>query len=251
MMHCPETFPVPLVHLSETDSTNRYLKQLCDQSTVEELTTIVAEFQTSGRGQRGNTWESEAGKNLMFSFVLYPTFLEARRQFLLSQLISLAIKEELDQYADGFSIKWPNDIYWHNRKIAGILIENNLIGSSISRSIVGVGLNINQTDFHSDAPNPVSLGQITGKEHECLVILAQIIRRFKESYTSIGSNHAQTIGSRYQQALFRSTGMHRYKDTNGEFLATISHIESDGILVLHDEQGKERRYAFKEVQYLL
>ncbi|MBP9507653.1 MAG: biotin--[acetyl-CoA-carboxylase] ligase, partial [Bacteroides sp.] len=133
MMHCPETFPVPLVHLSETDSTNRYLKQLCDQSPVEELTTVVAEFQTSGRGQRGNIWESEAGKNLLFSFVLYPTFLEARRGFLLSQLISLALKEELDQYADGFSIKWPNDIYWHNRKIAGILIENNLIGSSISR----------------------------------------------------------------------------------------------------------------------
>ena len=91
MMHFPKTFPVPLIHLEETDSTNKYLNELCNKQCVEELTTITADFQTSGRGQRGNSWESEAGQNLMFSFVLYPTFLKARRQFLLSQIISLAL----------------------------------------------------------------------------------------------------------------------------------------------------------------
>ena len=144
MMHFPKTFPVPLIHLEETDSTNKYLNELCNKQCVEELTTITADFQTSGRGQRGNSWESEAGQNLMFSFVLYPTFLKARRQFLLSQIISLAIKEELERYVSNISIKWPNDIYWKDKKICGMLIENDLTGVHISRSITGIGINVNQ-----------------------------------------------------------------------------------------------------------
>ena len=114
MMPSPDmSFPVPLIHISETNSTNSYLQALCSkQQGVAAFTTVVADFQTSGRGQRGNSWESEPKKNLLFSFVLFPDFLEARRQFLISQIVSLAIKEELDSYADDFSIKWPNDIYW-------------------------------------------------------------------------------------------------------------------------------------------
>ena len=102
MKPCPETFPYPLIALDETDSTNRYISQLCNelQESVAELTTVTAEFQTAGKGQRGNTWEAERGKNLLFSFVLYPTFLEARRQFILSQIVSLSIKEELDRWSD-------------------------------------------------------------------------------------------------------------------------------------------------------
>ena len=110
MTPSPEIFPVPLIHISETNSTNNYLQTLCAQQKVEELTTVVADFQTSGRGQRGNSWESEPLKNLLFSFVLFPDFLEARCQFLISQIISLAIKEELSTYTEDISIKWPNDI---------------------------------------------------------------------------------------------------------------------------------------------
>ena len=125
MKPCPETFPYPLIALDETDSTNRYISQLCNelQESVAELTTVTAEFQTAGKGQRGNTWEAERGKNLLFSFVLYPTFLEARRQFILSQIVSLSIKEELDRWSDEITIKWPNDIYWRDKKICGILID--------------------------------------------------------------------------------------------------------------------------------
>ena len=167
MKPCPETFPYPLIVLDETDSTNRYISQLCNnpQKAVAELTTVSAEFQTAGKGQRGNSWEAEKEKNLLFSFVLYPTFLEARCQFILSQIISLSIKEELDRWSDEITIKWPNDIYWRDKKICGILIENDLSGHFIGRCISGVGININQKEFHSDAPNPVSLKQITGKEH--------------------------------------------------------------------------------------
>ena len=161
----PAVFPVPLIILPETDSTNNHLTQLCNeqQSAVREFTTIIAERQTAGKGQRGNSWESEDCRNITFSFVLYPTFVEARRQFVLSQIVSLSIKEELDEWTEGISIKWPNDIYWNEKKICGILIENDLSGHHIGRSISGIGVNINQETFRSNAPNPVSLKQITGQ----------------------------------------------------------------------------------------
>ena len=135
MMLSPDTFPVSLIHINETNSTNNYLQSLCSEQKVEELTVIVADFQTSGRGQRGNSWESDPGKNLLFSTVIFPEFLEARRQFLISQIISLAIKEELDTYTSDISIKWPNDIYWKEKKICGMLIENDLMGRNMFFSV--------------------------------------------------------------------------------------------------------------------
>ena len=257
MMPSPDmSFPVPLIHISETNSTNSYLQTLCaKQQGVAAFTTVVADFQTSGRGQRGNSWESEPKKNLLFSFVLFPDFLEARRQFLISQIVSLAIKEELDSYADDFSIKWPNDIYWNEKKICGILIENDLSGHHIGRSISGIGVNINQETFRSDAPNPVSLKQITGQEHERYLILANIMRRLKEYYillqTDSSGNAANCIAERYARSLFRREGFHRYADADGEFLARLLCVEPDGRFILEDQAGKVRGYLFKEVQYIL
>ena len=183
LMITPAEFPVPLIILPETDSTNNYLTQLCNeqQSAVREFTTVIAERQTAGKGQRGNSWESEDCRNITFSFVLYPTFIEARRQFILSQIVSLSIKEELDQWTEGISIKWPNDIYWNEKKICGILIENDLSGHHIGRSISGIGVNINQDVFRSNAPNPISLKQITGKDHDRYLILANIMERVKNT----------------------------------------------------------------------
>jgi len=157
MMPCLNKFPTPLIELEETDSTINFLGELYTkkQKVLEEFTTVTSEFQTSGKGQRGNSWEAEKGKNLLFSFILYPSFLEVKQQFLLSQLISLSIKEELDKWTKDISIKWPNDIYWKNRKICGILIENDIEGHTFSRCIAGIGLNINQEKFESNAPNPV------------------------------------------------------------------------------------------------
>ncbi|ADV43220.1 biotin--[acetyl-CoA-carboxylase] ligase [Bacteroides helcogenes] len=253
----PDTFPFPLVALDETDSTNQYLSRLCNnrQEAVAELTTVIAEFQTSGKGQRGNTWEAESGKNLLFSFVLYPAFLEAHCQFILSQIVSLAIKEELSRWSNEITIKWPNDIYWKDRKICGILIENDLSGHYISRSICGIGLNINQENFHSDAPNPVSLRQITGKEHNRHEILAHILKRIEIYYKGLRLEdfkaYSEEISTRYARSLFRRRGLHPYQDTNGRFLARLLRVEPDGRFVLEDENGKEREYLFKEVQYIL
>lgn len=248
-MNCHNTFP--LIHLEETDSTNNYLSNLSDKQPVTEFTVAMANFQTAGKGQRGNSWETEKGKNLLFSVVLYPGFLEARKQFILSQIVSLSIKEELDRWTDNISIKWPNDIYWKDKKICGILIENDLTGIYLSRSISGIGVNINQEKFFSNAPNPISLRQITGQEYDCLLILDNIMQRLKAYYSSLKQGATDHIVQLYQNALFHKDGIHRYSDAEGEFLARIIGVEADGHLILQDESGKIRRYVFKEVQYIL
>lgn len=251
MMPSPDIFPVPLIHISETNSTNNYLQSLCSKQKVEELTVVVADFQTSGRGQRGNSWESDSGKNLLFSIVIFPEFLEARRQFLISQIISLAIKEELDTYTTDISIKWPNDIYWKEKKICGMLIENDLMGRNISQSIAGIGININQETFHSSAPNPVSLRQITGKEFDLFEILKNIVLRIQSYYSLLKKGNTESIVCQYEMSLFRKEGMHRFKDANGKFLARIICVEPEGRLILEDEKLNKRGYMFKEVEYLL
>lgn len=252
MMRSLEQFPVPLIHIGETNSTNNFLQSLCrEQQEVAELTTVVADFQTSGRGQRGNSWESAPGKNLLFSFVIFPKFLEARRQFLISQIVSLAIKEELDTYTEDISIKWPNDIYCKDNKICGMLIENDLMGRNISQSIAGIGININQESFCSSAPNPVSLLQITGRKYDCIDILRNIMLRIQTYYEQLRQGDAESIACRYGKALFRKEGLHRYKDADGEFMARIVRVEPEGKLILEDESHRERGYMFKEVEYLL
>ena len=249
MMPFPDIFPVPLIHINETNSTNNYLQSLCSKQKMEELTVVVADFQTSGRGQRGNSWESDPGKNLLFSTVIFPEFLEARRQFLISQVISLAIKEELDTYTTDISIKWPNDIYWKEKKICGMLIENDLMGRNISQSIAGIGININQETFHSSAPNPVSLYQITGNQYDIFEVLRNMLR-IQSYYCQLQKNDTSFV-TQYEKSLFRNEGMHRYKDASGEFLARIVCVEPEGRLILEDEKQTKRGYMFKEVEYLL
>lgn len=245
-----------MIHLNETDSTNRYLQQLCQEagnSKVEEFTTVCADYQTAGKGQRGNSWEAAKGANLLFSFVCYPTFVPIRQQFVLSQLISLGIKETLDEYCSDISIKWPNDIYWKEKKICGILIENDLQGNSIGRCISGIGLNINQEVFLSDAPNPISLKQITGKHYQRETILEKVMQRIEQSYQKLkeDSAYASELATRYAASLFRREGFHCYQDKDGLFNARLVRVEADGRFVLMDEVNQERSYLFKEVQYVL
>lgn len=245
-----------MIHLNETDSTNRYLQQLCQETgnnKVEEFTTICADYQTAGKGQRGNSWEAAKGANLLFSFVCYPTFVPIRQQFVLSQLISLGIKETLDEYCSDISIKWPNDIYWKEKKICGILIENDLQGNSIGRCISGIGLNINQEVFLSDAPNPISLKQITGEHYQRETILEKVMQRIEQSYQKLkeDSAYASELATRYAASLFRREGLHCYQDKDGLFNARLVRVEADGRFVLMDEANQERSYLFKEVQYVL
>ena len=241
-----------IISLDETDSTNRYLKDyLTEHTETKEGTTIVADFQTAGRGQRGNTWESEAHRNLLFSTVLFPRFLKAKHQFLISEIVTLAIQETLGSLIAPVTIKWPNDIYWNDRKICGMLIENNLNGMYMEQCVIGVGININQEEFVSPAPNPISLKQITGMEHDRQEILQTILEKLNKYYLLLKESGEEEIYHRYKQHLYRKEGLHRFSDADGEFKASIQGVEPDGFLVLKKEDGTLKRYAFKEVAFLI
>jgi len=250
----------PLITLKETDSTSRYLNDWCIErhDEVEPFTMVLADYQSAGKGQRGNSWESEAGKNLTFSFVIYPDFLPAKRQFLISQLISLGIVEALRKYEDneesGFSVKWPNDIYYQDKKICGMLIETFLQGMNLGRCICGIGINVNQEQFLSDAPNPISLYQIIGKQIERNELLNIVMHEIVSFYDMLQKDEALASAElikRYTANLYRKEGFHHYKDAEGEFLARFVKVEPDGRLFLEDTEGRMRNYLFKEVQYIV
>ena len=240
-----------LIHLTETESTNSYLTALCNKQNAEEFTCVYADFQISGRGQRGNSWESEAGKNLLFSFVVFPTFLEIRHQFLLSEVTALALYDTLSAYTADISIKWPNDIYWKDRKLCGTLIENDITGAHINRSISGTGINLNQMFFTSDAPNPVSLQQITGKSYDREIILRQCMKQIISYYKLLHAGKAEEISAEYKEKLYRRNGFFPYKDTQGTFYARIDNVEPTGKLILTDEEQRRREYLFKEVKFII
>ena len=253
-MKYPKRIDIPIEKVEKVSSTNDYLSYLCSEGVAQEFHTVIAKLQTEGRGQRGNSWESEDGKNLMFSMVLYPTALEAKKQFYLSMLVAVSIIDALGKYTDGFSIKWPNDIYWRDKKIAGVLIENELQGKYIMRSIIGVGLNVNQEVFVSDAPNPVSLKQIIGATINIDELLLKILHGIVASYRLLEENFDRmsgTLNILYLRSLYRRNGYFPYRDATGVFNAQFERLEPDGHINLQDEQGNLRRYAFKEVEYIL
>lgn len=239
-----------IINLDKTHSTNQYLQELLQNGELEEGTCVRAGFQTAGRGQQGNFWESEEGKNLTFSIVLYPDFLSIIEQFIISQIVSLAIKEVLDHYSEDISVKWPNDIYWQDKKIAGILIENSLIGNQIQHSIIGIGLNVNQETFLSDAPNPVSLKQMTNRGFDLDALLKELLNAIFKYYLKLIQGGAGGIRKQYLNCLYRKEGFHSYSDNNGIFRAKIEDVQDNGRLCLLTETGERRLYYFKEVSHI-
>lgn len=147
------------------------------------MTVVVADYQTAGKGQGTNTWESEVGKNLLFSILIHPTMVPVARQFLLSEMGAVAIKSVLEKYTDGITLKWPNDVYWKDKKLCGTLIQTSIAQHHIKNCIFGIGLNVNQTEFRSGAPNPVSLVQILGYELDCEELLLEIVEAFKKQWS--------------------------------------------------------------------
>jgi BirA family biotin operon repressor/biotin-[acetyl-CoA-carboxylase] ligase len=249
-----------IIRIEETASTNALLKELAQKQTLEEMTVLITQSQTAGRGQRNNHWESESGKNLTFSILLHPVFLPLQKHFLLSEIVALAVLDTLRNLRNLktlkslnslFSIKWANDIYFENKKIAGILIENEIEGRQISLSILGIGLNVNQAIFTSDAPNPVSLLQILHQETDLEELLANILQRFEYWYEQLKAGQYAHISDSYHKALYRKAGFHSYKDQAGIFNAQIQSVADDGILQLITDTGETRHYAFKEVAFVL
>ena len=229
------------IHLEETTSTNTYIKGLALEA--DEMVVVSTDWQTAGRGQGVNRWESERGKNLLFSLMARPSFVAVQQQFALSMAGALAIKAVLDRFTPDIRIKWPNDIYWRDRKISGTLIETSLAHGEISRFVYGIGLNVNQVQFVSDAPNPVSLAQITGKQVALMPLLNSIVEAFLAQWNLLKVGQTHLIATRYNAALYRATGFHRYSDKQGVFDAELVGVEINGIITLRDRQGQLRTYS--------
>lgn len=240
------------IQLEEVDSTNNYLKNLLP-TTCNKYIVVTTSFQTAGKGQRGNFWESEANKNLTYSFNIDPTFLAINKQFLLSKIISIAMYRTLAKYIDSNSIKikWPNDIYVNDNKIAGILIEHNLSGSTIDSSVIGIGLNINQTKFLSDAPNPVSLKNITGFDLNKDEVLKEYLSNFISLYKQLQLEEWDEIDKLYHQELYRYKEIHLYEDVNGQYRGKITNVNQEGLITIEKEDGLVKKYLFKEVKFII
>ena len=241
-------------HLHETHSTNTWLRTTSDDGDL----VVSTDYQSAGRGCGTNSWESERGANLLFSIAYHPHGLTALHSYRLSMAIAVAIVEAVKQHlsaddAARMKIKWPNDIYYADRKMGGILIENVLNGQQVRKSIIGIGLNVNQQTFLSDAPNPVSLAQITGTRHDRDALLHAIIAEFERLTPLVASRLPSPtddpLVQRYNALLYRRQGFFPYEDAEGTFEAEIIEVSESGMLWLRDTEGKERSYWFKEVRF--
>lgn len=244
------------IHLQSTRSTNSYLGEMAAEAA--HGTVVYTDIQTAGRGQRGNTWEAEPGKNATFSVLLRPAAVDPNRQFLLSEASALAVVHALDPHIDGACVKWPNDIYYKDLKICGMLIEHALSGGHISHTIAGIGLNVNQRVFLSDAPNPVSLVQITGRELPAEHFVRAVAEELLRLSDPLPGN-ARALHEEYLSRLYRNDGYHPYRAVADSpalpggtvFEARIRDVASDGMLTLELRDGSCHRFAFKEVEYLI
>ena len=234
--------------VKSTDSTNTLLKELIAKG--QEPKYIYAGYQTAGRGQTGNSWESEEGKNLLCSILLPPDknlhFLNIAVGVAIHRVIQSVLCQCNGLYSV-LSIKWPNDIYYKDKKVAGILVENAIVGSEVKYSIAGIGLNVNQTEFISNAPNPISLKQITGMEF----VVEQLMNQLLEAIHTVLNEPEQDIWSYYKSHLYRREGFWSFEDKNGIFEAKIQDVLPSGEIVLCGTNGQLRPYGFKQVKYIL
>lgn len=243
-----------IIWVDQATSTSTLLAAQADS--LGHGSAIAAHTQTAGRGQRGNSWEAEPGKNLTFSLLLRPKSLPAARQFELSQVVAIAVASTLrDELAsDDIKIKWPNDIYWRDKKICGMLIEHALTGPAIDRSIAGIGINVNQAAFRSDAPNPISMLSISGREWDLQPLLQRFVDQIIADFDAYeAAPYPAALAEKYKSMLWRAEGCHPYRDNlTGETIqARIASVAPTGHLTLALPDGQERSYAFKEVAAIL
>ena len=245
-----------IIRLATVDSTNRYMRDnacgLWSKHGESGFVVVTARHQTAGRGQRGNTWCSNAGENLLFSILVRPgETLEVSKQFLLSQAVALCIHDAMKCYGIDTQLKWPNDIYAGSRKLAGILLELDYSGAFVEQAIIGIGLNVNQENFPPMDRVPVSMKMLRKRDFILDDALATILDLFEHYYTEMRFGNRDAIAAEYKRVLLGMNERRTFIDGVGRFDAVIQDIESDGHLILQRTDGSTGRYAFKEVEMLL
>lgn len=234
--------------LDECGSTNAEAK---DTERFSHGDAVIAIRQTAGRGQRGRSWESTPGENLTFSVVLEPVFLPAARQFMLSEVVALAVAGTLGEYGIEARIKWTNDIYVGDRKICGILIEHDLGGGNLARTVAGIGLNVNQTEFPEWLPNPTSMAVETGCRFDITEVFDVFSSKLEPLYAALERGEEDTVRSAYHGRLYRLGRPHRYFiPGRGEIEGIIRGVEPTGELIVETD-GKEEKFLFKEIEFVI
>lgn len=245
-----------LVRLSTVDSTNRFVRDEADvlwnDCGGEGFVVVTAEHQTAGRGQRGNTWNSNAGENLLFSILVRPDeVLVVENQFLLSQVVALSLHDAMRNYGIDTCLKWPNDIYVGNRKIAGILLEVDYCGAFVEQAIIGIGVNVNQESFPVMDRTPVSMKMLQGRESVLDDVLATILDSFDRYYSQMCLGDSGTIATEYTRLLLGLNEQRAFVDSEGCFNGVIEGVAPNGHLLVRRSDGTLSRYAFKEVEQVL
>jgi BirA family transcriptional regulator, biotin operon repressor / biotin---[acetyl-CoA-carboxylase] ligase len=237
-----------IIYLTDCHSTNDEALKRLRKREVAEGSVVITDNQTKGKGQRGNQWFSEKGKNLTFSLVLQPKFLTPSEQFFLNICVSLSILDFLSDYIQDIRIKWPNDIvHISGSKLGGILIENVLSQSSLESSIIGIGLNINQRDFF--VPNACSLVQLAGQDFDIWELLRGLIKDIENRYIQLKKVDKETLVKEYLQKLYGFGEWREFEDEE-KFKGRIDGITAEGKLIIEKENGHFQQYAFKEVRFL-
>lgn len=236
-----------ILEFEQASSTNTLAEEL-PREELSDKSVVLTFRQTEGRGQMGNKWESTPGKNISMTVVFKPENLDASRQFAISMVIALGCRDFISRYVEGCMVKWPNDVYVGDRKMVGILIEHTISGAFVGRSLCGIGVNINQQVFVSEAPNPVSLAQLLKHELPLQDVLAELLECIGKRYEQVHNYYL--LEHDFVQALYRRYGEYEWEDETGIFQASIAGVDEFGRLILRDDRGKERIYGFKEVKYL-
>jgi BirA family biotin operon repressor/biotin-[acetyl-CoA-carboxylase] ligase len=238
-----------IVRLKEVDSTNAYLKKKCQNLYLPEGFGVQSEYQTLGRGQFGNGWESERGQNLLFSYLLRPKFLNAQQVFYLSMSVCLAIYDTVSLYAEGFHIKWPNDVVRNGKKYSGVLIENQLSGSQIQSTVVGVGLNVNQMQFKT--PHAASLAQLKGVTLSGDAIKSTLLDQLEKRYQQLRLKQFKELKAQYLKNLYGYHNSILLKEAGQMFSAQVVDVNEQGYLTLQKKNGAKKQYGFKEIEFVL
>ena len=237
-----------IYHFDITASTNDDARD----EKYREGDVVWADFQTAGRGQRGHEWHSRKGENLTFSVVLEPLFVPIAEQFSVSEVVALSLVDMLAEYGIAAKIKWTNDIYVGDKKLVGILIEHSLSSSTLRRTIVGIGINVNQKEFDSALPNPVSMAQLLGQDFDLEEVLNCFLSHLQRNYGLLGEGAKDELHGRYNELLYRKNEYHTYALPSGEkFSAKIVGTAPSGALCLENECGDRKDYLFKEVEFVI
>ena len=244
-----------IIHLKSVDSTNSYASELLRQIKLSEGSLICTFNQENGRGQRGNRWESEPNKNVAFSLILYPTFLSVEKQFLLTKISSIALADlmaeslETSDKSYPINIKWPNDIYVNNKKIAGILIENNLRENNIQSTIIGIGINVNQLVFNS-AGNATSLKLVVNKEFDLMLLIERLSEFIEARYLQLKANKLDIIDSDYLKNLYRLNEWANFNSNNQPFEGKIIGVSPIGKLRVELRTNEIKEFDLKEIAFI-